>query len=148
MKISKSSLLGIVLPLLAIGIGVIVAVTYTNSNQIETVDQESSLLVSYDDYRANLASYENDRVVYFFHARWCGTCRALEGSLTNNSGQLPADLTFVKVDFDTEDELKEKYGVRVQHTLVQVKNDPDNTIVGKWVGQPNVQAVLEDIQEV
>ncbi|MEM6997404.1 MAG: thioredoxin family protein [Patescibacteria group bacterium] len=148
MKSSVKNVLWILLPLLVIGVGVFTVVRSSSDSDTAAVSQQESILIDYDEYRADLTSFEDKRVVYFFHARWCGTCRALEGSLTRNQGQIPSDVAFIKVDYDTEDELKEKYGVRLQHTLVQVRNDTDNSIVGKWTGQPTTQAVLDDLQEV
>lgn len=86
---------------------------------------------SYEAYRPEkLAMANSGDVVLFFHASWCPTCRALDASL--NAGDIPDGLTILKVDYDTETELKQKYGVRTQHTLVQV--DADGNMITSWLG--------------
>ena len=64
----------------------------------------------------------------FFHATWCPICREVEESLT--TAPVPAGLTVVKVDFDDASELRERYGVTIQHTFVQV--DPEGRQLAKW----------------
>lgn len=70
--------------------------------------------------------------VLFFHASWCPTCRALDTQLKNNLEDLPGDVTILKVDYDDASDLKEKYGVTYQHTLVQV--DAEGNEITKWNG--------------
>lgn len=69
---------------------------------------------------ALLANAEDGRVLLFFHASWCPSCRALERSINENLSEIPSDVTIMKVDFDTETELRQKYGIVRQHTLVHV----------------------------
>jgi thiol-disulfide isomerase/thioredoxin len=71
--------------------------------------------------------------VLFFHAAWCPVCRKADTTLRDlyNRGD-DATMTFeelmevlpqysvYKVDYDTETELKAKYGVTYQHTYVLV----------------------------
>lgn len=95
-------------------------------------------------YEQQINDFNDRRKVYFFHASWCPTCRALENDIVRNIGSLPSDVSIIKVDFDTNQSLRATYGVTVQHTLVQVK--ADGTMIGKWVGQPSLQDVLADLQ--
>lgn len=81
-------------------------------------------------YEAALAS-EKD-VLLFFHAAWCPTCRALDVEIQERMGDLPDGLVIFKTDYDTQTELKTKYGVTLQHTLVQVDENGDT--VTKWSG--------------
>lgn len=81
---------------------------------------------TYTDYDpALLANATEGSVVLFFHASWCPSCRALDKSINENFSELPADVTILQLDFDTETELKKKYGVVRQHTLVQVDANGD-----------------------
>jgi thioredoxin 1 len=82
------------------------------------------------EYQSEMAQREGTAVVYFFHAPWCPTCRATEESVTTDG--VPAGLTIVKVDFDSETDLRQQYGVTQQHTFVQV--DPDGNELAKWTG--------------
>jgi thiol-disulfide isomerase/thioredoxin len=70
-------------------------------------------------YEADPAAYHAaGDVVLFFNASWCPTCQAAVESL--DADGTPAGLTVVSVDYDSNGELKQKYGVTVQHTFVQV----------------------------
>jgi thiol-disulfide isomerase/thioredoxin len=60
------------------------------------------------------------RVVYFFAANWCPTCKAAYEDLKASTMKAPMDLAIVVVDYDKEVELKTKYGVTYQHTFVAI----------------------------
>lgn len=68
----------------------------------------------------------------FFYASWCPTCHALENEVLRDFHKLPEDLTIIKADFDSEKELKKKYGVVAQHTLVQLNSQGEE--LNKWIG--------------
>ena len=93
--------------------------------------------ISQADYEADPAAYADTDVVLFFHATWCPTCKAADDSLTSNP--VPEGLTIVKVDYDENVDLKEKFGVTVQHTFVQV--DPDGTELVKWTGSTTAEQI-------
>ncbi|HET6968304.1 MAG TPA: thioredoxin family protein, partial [Ornithinibacter sp.] len=78
------------------------------------------------------------KVVYFFHASWCPTCRATEEAIARDG--IPAGLTVVKVDDDDETDLRQQYGVTTQHTVVQV--DPSGAQLAKWTGSEDGAAIL------
>lgn len=88
--------------------------------------------ISYATYAANPQIYADGKVVLFFHAPWCSTCKEADKNLTGDPASLPAGITVVKTDFDSETELRQRYGVTVQHTFVQV--DPKGDQVAKWSG--------------
>jgi thioredoxin 1 len=95
--------------------------------------------IDWADYDADPAAYGDTRVVLEFHADWCPDCRATEESL--NTVGVPAGLTVVKVDFDNSDELRQKYGVTVQHTFVYI--DADGNELKKWTGTHTGEEILE-----
>ena len=86
--------------------------------------------VDWADYDADRAAYADSRVVLFFHAPWCPNCRATEESIAADG--VPDGLTIVKVDFDSQTDLRQEYGVTYQHTYVLV--DTDGTALKKWTG--------------
>jgi len=83
-------------------------------------------------------------VVLFFHASWCPSCRVLNGDIEKNVGAIPAGVTILKTDYDKETELKKKYGVTTQHTLVQV--DKDGNLIKKWSGGSKLENLLSQVQ--
>ncbi len=99
---------------------------------------------SYEAYAPEkLAMAETGDVVLFFHASWCPSCRGLNADIEQHLGEIPGDVTILKVDYDTETELKKKYGVTTQHTLVQVA--ADGTLIKKWSGSPTLANVVSKI---
>ncbi len=100
---------------------------------------------SYEAYSANkIARAETGDVVLFFHASWCPSCRGLNASIESNLKSIPLGVTILKTDYDKETELKKKYGVTYQHTLVQV--DKDGNMIKKWSGGSSLDNLLSQIQ--
>jgi thiol-disulfide isomerase/thioredoxin len=80
------------------------------------------------------------RVVYFFAASWCPTCRETYRDLKASAGSVPADLTIVVVDYDKEAALKSKYGVSYQHTFVSIGGAGEPKKV--WSGSTTVADIV------
>lgn len=87
---------------------------------------------------------ENDGALLFFHASWCPSCRTLDESITKESENIPGGLAILKLDYDKETELKKKYAVVGQHTLVQV--DKDGNKITMWRGGNSLDEVLAKLQ--
>ena len=100
---------------------------------------------SYEAYSPEkIARAETGDVVLFFHASWCPSCRGLNSDIEKNSALIPEGLSILKVDYDKETELKKKYGITYQHTLVQV--DKDGNLIKKWSGSPKLDNILSEIK--
>lgn len=89
---------------------------------------------TFTDYSPAALSADSTNVL-FFHADWCPTCRGLENNLNANLSDIPANVNILKLDYDTETELKKKYGVIRQHTLIVV--DADGNEIKKLTGLTN-----------
>jgi thiol-disulfide isomerase/thioredoxin len=89
---------------------------------------------SYVAYSADAAkaAATDGKAVVFFHAAWCPTCKAAEAAFTSRAAEIPAGVTILKADYDTESALKAKYGITYQHTFVQV--DAQGNQLAKWNG--------------
>lgn len=99
----------------------------------------------YYDYSADrLVMAETGDVVLFFRADWCPTCRGLDKNIREHSGEIPTDLTILNVDYDNSPDLKQKYGVTYQHTLVQV--DAKGDLIKKWSGSPTLSALVSEVE--
>ena len=109
--------------------------------------EKSDVMVKSGNYevyeQSKLAVADTGDVVLFFHASWCPTCRALDANIKANSSSIPEDLTILDVDYDTYSDLKKKYGVRYQHTLVQV--DSKGNLIKKWSGSPTLSSIVEQV---
>jgi thiol-disulfide isomerase/thioredoxin len=87
---------------------------------------------------------ETGDVVLFFNASWCPSCRGLNADIESNLNSIPPVVSILKVDYDKEIELKKKYGITYQHTLVQV--DKDGNLIKKWSGSPSLARLLAEIE--
>ena len=100
---------------------------------------------SYETYSPEkLALSEAGKVVLFFRASWCPTCRALDANIHPNMGSIPEGVTILDVDYDNSTALKQKYGVTYQHTLVQV--DASGKEIAKWTGSPTLSDLVSKIK--
>ena len=94
------------------------------------------------EYQASKDSYAASKVVLFFNATWCSTCKKARNNLEADLTAIPADLAIVLVDFDSETELKRQYGITVQHTFVQI--DATGNELTKWSGSVTAQEIAEN----
>jgi Thioredoxin len=92
------------------------------------IKKSAGMYVPYSSDKLALA--KDNKVVIFFHAPWCPTCRALDAEITSKG--VKEGYVILKADYDTSKELKVKYGVTSQHTLVQVNTS--GASLGKWTG--------------
>ncbi len=97
------------------------------STATSSAPSTSGAYITYADYVQNPAAVTG-KVVLFFHATWCSICQEVDRSLT--SAAVPSGLTVVKVDYDSSDQLRQRYGVTIQHTFVQV--DTSGNPLRKW----------------
>ncbi len=97
---------------------------------------------SYSPEKTALAATE--KVVLFFHASWCPTCRALDADINAHLSDIPEHIVILDVDYDTAASLRQKYGVTIQHTLVQV--DADGAMLQKWTGSPTLAELVSHIK--
>lgn len=113
-----------------------------------TMEKSSGTIIkagSYELYSSDkLALAEKGKVVLFFRASWCPTCRALDANIRSNLGAIPEGVTILDVDYDNSTTLKQKYGVTYQHTLVQV--DATGEQIAKWTGSPTLANLVLQIK--
>jgi thioredoxin 1 len=100
---------------------------------------------TYETYApGKLTQVQTGDVILFFHASWCSSCRSLSADIEKNLSAIPSEVRILKVDYDTESELKKKYSVTNQHTLVQV--DATGSMVKKWSGSPTLMSLVAEIK--
>ncbi len=97
-------------------------------SQSTYVDYSPEVLV-----QAQTAQKSGRKVVLFFHAKWCPLCIAADKDFRANIGTdaFPKNVTLIKTDYDTQTELKKKYGITTQHTFVQI--DSNGNQITKWI---------------
>lgn len=107
-----------------------------------TVNVESGYTIYNKDKLTN-AKY--GKVILFFHASWCPSCKALDSNIKSNINSIPNDVLILKVDYDASNDLKQKYGVTSQHTLVQVNENGDLIKSSKGLYQLNtLESVIQN----
>ena len=76
---------------------------------------------SYAPYTADKAVVtKTHAVVLFFNSASCAGCKVLDTDIRSHLSAIPKDLTILEVNYDTNTELKQKFGVQTPHILVQL----------------------------
>jgi len=91
-----------------------------------------------------MTAAQTGNVVLFFKANWCPSCRSLDADIKSNLSSIPSNLTLLEVDYDKSADLKKKYGVTTQHTIVQV--DKDGNMIKKWSGGNTLNSVVSEMK--
>jgi hypothetical protein len=108
----------------------------------DAAPRSAGAYISLTDYQASKQLYAASKVVLFFNAKWCSTCKKARSNLEADLSAIPSDLAIVLVDFDSETALKRQYGVTVQHTFVQI--DGNGKALAKWSGSLTAQQIVEN----
>lgn len=88
---------------------------------------------------AALSDAQGTRIL-FFHAPWCPQCRALEDDIEANG--VPDGVTILKVDYDSRQDLRQRYDVRLQTTLVALDDAGDGAALFVPYDDPTLNAGL------
>lgn len=118
----------------------------TTTEQSSSNDQPAASTApqgSYIEYSSTALASNPGIKLLFFHAPWCPQCRALEADIKSKG--VPAGVTIIKVDYDNNQALRQKYEVTLQTTVVRVNDDGE--IVKKFVAydSPTLQAVRANL---
>jgi len=98
----------------------------------------------YHDFHPDFLQHpDTERVVLYFSAPWCSTCKILDEDIAANQDIIPSDLTILKVDYDSHFALRRQYSVTSQHTLVLIDNQENE--VQRWNGTQDLIQVLADL---
>ena len=115
--------------------------TTTESAPVPSTNQPGR----YIEYKSGVIGQTAGQKILFFHAPWCPQCRSLDKSIRETT--LPSGVTIIKVDYDSNQELRKEYGVTLQTTLVKVNNA--GQLIEKYVAynEPNYAAVRAALLE-
>jgi len=117
------------------------------NNQDDSTTASAPALQPYQVYSPEalqVAQETDNNILLFFHATWCPSCRALDSEITSNLTEIPENLNIFKVNYDSETDLKKKFAVTTQHTLVQI--DSAGNEITKWTGGSRIEQLLEQVQ--
>lgn len=98
---------------------------------------------TYKEYSEDALAAATGTKILFFHAPWCPQCRQLESDI--KKGSIPEGVIIFKVDYDTNQKLRQKYGVTLQTTLVRV--DDQGNEIKKFVAydDPSLDALVQSM---
>ena len=101
--------------------------------------------LKYSETNLSNAKQKGKTVLFFAATTWCQTCVALEKEIIERSGEIPKDVTILKVDYDNNRTMKQKYGVITQHTLIFLdKNGKEiNRLIGIYF-----DTLLQELEKV
>lgn len=112
----------------------------TNTFPTTIMETNTEITHGFRDYTPSDIAFANEgNVILFFAASWCPTCTKLEADIKNNLSSINNDLLILRVDYDSNPELKSKYGITYQHTLVQI--DQNGEELSKWYGSVDLESL-------
>jgi thiol-disulfide isomerase/thioredoxin len=114
----------------------------TESSSTEESGVASGDYISYQNYKLEVEKYQDSRVVLFFNASWCSTCKIARDNFEANLKEIPADMAIVVVDFDNSADLRKKYGVTLQHTFVHINSQEE--AIKKWSGSTTISELIQE----
>ena len=89
------------------------------------------------------AQRANQSVAVHFHADWCPTCRAQMSALQQLKSEKGLDITVLVANYDTEKDLKLRFKVRAQSTLVVMHGDVETE---RLVGDTSRLGILQALK--
>ncbi len=114
----------------------------TDSSSTEESGVASGDYISYQNYELEAEKYQDVRVVLFFNASWCSTCKIARDNFEANLKEIPADMAIIVVDFDNSADLRKKYGVTLQHTFVHINSQEE--AIKKWSGSTTISELIQE----
>ena len=116
-------------------------------------DSGKDAMQNSDVYEAQYVTYSEDiyksllgqkPFALFFHAGWCPICQRMEKDILEGLNEFPEGTVILKADYDKETQLKQKYLVQTQSTILFF--DAEGKQTGKLLGPQN-EAIIEEIKK-
>ena len=99
----------------------------------------------YKNYSAELVKNAwNKNIVLFFHADWCPTCKAFEKKVLTET--IPENILILKVDYDSNLELRKKYNIVTQTSFVLVDNKWN--LKKRWIWWRWIKNIIKKIWDL
>lgn len=101
--------------------------------------------LDYSDAALVTSQKKGKSVLFFAATRWCQTCSELEKEIIERQSEIPEGVTILKVDYDNDKAMTQRYAVTSQHTLVIL--DKDGWEVKRWLGG-GFDAMLQELETI
>jgi thioredoxin 1 len=82
-------------------------------------------------------------VALHFRADWCPTCRAQDKALQSLKSEKGLDITVLSVNYDTEKDMKRRFRINSQSTLVVLKGDKESARLVGDTSSLNIMMALK-----
>lgn len=96
----------------------------------------------YEEYSSEKLVNAKWNIVLFFAASWCPSCNSSDKNFKSET--VPDGLTILKLDYDTNTDLKKKYWITSQHSFVQVDNKWE--MIKKWLWSRDIEDVIKKVK--
>ncbi|MCL6429200.1 Thioredoxin 2 [Spiroplasma sp. JKS002669] len=88
----------------------------------------------------------NKYAIVDFYADWCPPCKALAPIFEDLSKEVD-DVTFIKINVDHSEELKDKFKISSIPTLIYFKDDQEATKTFGFVPKPTLLSHLNNLKK-
>lgn len=82
-------------------------------------------------------------IALHFRADWCPTCRAQDKALQSLKAEKGLDITVLSVNYDTEKDMKRRFKINSQSTLVVLKGDKESARLVGDTSSLNIMMALK-----
>ena len=89
------------------------------------------------------AEKANQPVALHFHADWCPTCRAQDKVVQTLKAEKGLDLTILTVNYDTEKDLKRRFKVNSQSSLIVLRGQKETA---RLVGDTSTDGIRDALK--
>ena len=115
----------------------------STTEETQATSRQPGVFIDYSE--GQVASSDGVQVL-FFHAPWCPQCRMIEEDIKSDG--VPDGVTILKVDYDSNQALRQKYDVTLQTTFVEV--DENGNEIEKFVAynEPTFESVKTNLLEL
>lgn len=111
----------------------------------DTLQMDLNNYLDYSDLVLASAQQKGQPILFFAATTWCQTCSALEEEILERQSEIPTDVTILKVDYDNDKVMNQKWGVTAQHTLIVL--DKEGQEVKRWLGG-GFDALLQEVEAI
>lgn len=100
---------------------------------------KTGAIQAYSKVAFDEATADGKKVLLDFHADWCTVCRGNE-PIIKSAVEADGDIVGLKINYDTAQDLRAKYGVVSQSTLIVLQNGQEN---GRTMGPQSSSTITE-----
>jgi len=112
------------------------------NNQIKYINIKNIWYTDYSEEKAKNATQKN--IILFFHTDWCSSCKSFEEKVLSEN--IPEDILILKVDFDKNNELRQKYNILTQTSFILI--DKNWNLIKRWIWSRDISDIIQKINEL